>query len=163
MKTSFTLTGLPEIVVFTAPFAGDLARHGAIAIRERHCINFLLLPQRQFLVFGVAPDVPESAVCALGRLIFLHQGGAETPSLPAGEVPRVKSWSPTKNQGRDGKQFARCWEIGTGEASARLDILDDKDWAVAKVQYGPAPTGFLLRQVAATVLSHWAELRTPGE
>lgn len=160
MKTSFTLTGLPEIVVLTAPFGGDVAQHGAITIRDRHYINFVLLPQRQFLVHAVAPEIPDCAVRALGRLIFLHQGGTEHDLWPAGETPRVKSWPPTKNQGCDGKQIASCWEIGTGDASARLDILDDKQWAAAKVQFGPGPTELLLREVAATVLSHWTLLPT---
>ena len=163
MKTRYSWIDLPEITILTAPFAGGLARHGAITIGERHYINFLLLPHRQFLVFYAASDVPDGAVLVLCRLIFDHQCGTGLYSSPPGEIPMVKSWPPTKNQGRDRKQVARCWEIGTGDASASLDILDDKEWATAKVQFGPCPTEPLLRQVAATVLWHWADLQAAGE
>ena len=158
MTTSYI--DLPSITISTLPFGGDLARHGAIKCRGTPCINFLLLPNGQFLVFYAAPVVDAGAVVALGRMLFEHEdGGALVYDSRSDESPQVWALPAARNQGRGGLQSARCWGFGKGETSARLDILDDPEWPVGKVQFGRRPTELLLHHVASIALWHWADLQ----
>lgn len=151
---------LPGITISTLPFGGDLARHGDIKCQGTPCINFLLLPHGQFLVFYAAPVVDAGAVVALGRMLFEHEdGGALVYDFRSDESPQVWALPAARNQGRDGRQSARCWGFGKGETSARLDLLDDSEWPVGKVQFGRRPTELLLHHVASIVLWHWADLQ----
>lgn len=104
--------------------------------------------------------VDAGAVVALGRLILEHYDrDAVVCYSRSDEISQVRAFPAAKNQGRDGLQSAWCWGFGKGETSARLDILDDPEWPVGKVQFGQRPTELLLHHVASIVLWHWADLQ----
>lgn len=162
MKPAYTWSDLPKITVLTAPILG-LAWQGAIRVREKHVINFVLYPDRLFAVIGAQPDAPDCAVQALGRMIFIHHGGTELQASYPGDASGARPLPFAAYHEKSQIRIVRQWTIGSGITSARLNILDDEVMPMAEVQFWGWTTEKLLWQLAATVLQHRASLAEAEE